>query len=76
MDSVWEKTSKFLEKASSTFDDFRETIEDNPVYVGLLGMAVFVLYLGIYFLYTRQPRAGGGMASCGTRPRTLTLSTM
>ena len=49
-----------LDKSSSNMEEFRDTIEDNPLYLGLLGIVVFVLYLGIYFIYTRKPKRSDG----------------
>ena len=50
---IKEVAAKMLDKSSSNMEEFRDTIEDNPLYLGLLGIFVFILYLGIYFIYTR-----------------------
>ena len=57
---IKEVAANILEKASSNLEEFRDTVEDNPLYLGLLGITVFVLYLGIYFIYTRQHKRSEG----------------
>ena len=46
----------FFDMVSSTLGELLDTIEDNPLYLGLLGIAVFLLYIGIYFIFTRQSK--------------------
>ena len=58
--SIEEVASNMLDKSSSNMEEFRDTIEDNPLYLALLGIVVLVLYLGIYFIYTRKPKRSDG----------------
>ena len=47
---------KRIKKTAAIFkeklDKFLNTAKDNPLYIGLIGITVFVLCFGIYFIYT------------------------
>ena len=50
---IKEVTANLLAKTSSNMEEFRDTVDDKPLYLGLVGFAVFVLYLDIYCVDTR-----------------------
>ena len=46
-DTTMEVASNILDKASSIKEELSDTLEDNPLYLGLLGIALVILTLGI-----------------------------
>ena len=55
-DGVKKVAGDFCDMVSSTFGEFMDTIEENPLCLGLLWIPVFLLFLGIYFICTHQPK--------------------
>ena len=51
---IKEVAANMLDKCSSSMEEFRDTIGDNPLYLGLLGLAVCVIFSGVYVCTTRK----------------------
>ena len=51
---IKEFTANLLETISSSFGEFLDLVEENPFYLGLLGLAVCILFSGVYVCSTRK----------------------